>query len=102
MNISAGQKRILEDLGLRLKIARGHYNDTQTQFGARIGIDKQTVAKMEKGNPAVRISTWIKASEILDCLDVWDDLFQPKEDPFETFDREQADKKKALKKRIRN
>jgi transcriptional regulator with XRE-family HTH domain len=41
-----------------LRIARG---DTQTEFAARIGVSRQLVASMERGDSTVQVGHWLSA-----------------------------------------
>ena len=58
MNQSA---RTAKQIGAIIRRARHNAGLTQAELGARIGLRQATVSKLEKGEPATRISTLLDA-----------------------------------------
>ena len=52
-------------LGQQIKAARVARRWSATELGARIGIDRRTVAAIEAGNPAVSLGNALNAADIL-------------------------------------
>lgn len=86
-------------LGQRLKEARLARNETQATFAARIGLTRQSYAKMEKGQGTVPIASWLAASEILGRLDTWNDVLSEKDNLFDQFEAKQQSRKRARRKK---
>lgn len=55
----------LEALGERLRLARQRRRLTQAVVAARIGISKQTLAKLESGNSATSLATLVRLLGVL-------------------------------------
>ncbi|WP_244155806.1 helix-turn-helix domain-containing protein [Desulfofustis glycolicus] len=85
----------MKQLGERLKAARLQRNESQAVFGARLGLTRQSYAKMEKGQGTVPIASWLEASDILGRLHTWDQVMSEPQDLFERFDRQQTARKRA-------
>lgn len=49
--------RTARQIGAILRRARRNANLTQAELGARIGLPKATISKLEAGEPATRLST---------------------------------------------
>lgn len=90
---------VLQMLGKRLKAARLDRNETQEIFAARLGISRQSLGKMEKGEGAVPLLTWLEASALIDRLDTWLDVLQENKNLFQQFEAEQQGRKRASGKR---
>jgi len=88
-------EEVLKKLGARLKVARLARNESQEVLAARIGLTRQSYAKMEKGTGSVPIANWLAASDILGRLDTWQDVFAGQEDLFEQYERKQHKRKRA-------
>lgn len=58
MNQSA---RTAKQIGAIIRRARRNAGLTQTELGKRIGLRQATVSKLEKGEPATRLSTLLDA-----------------------------------------
>ncbi len=86
---------ILQQLGNRLQAARLQRNESQELFGARLGLTRQSYAKMEKGLGTVSIGTWLEASEILGRLDTWNEVLAEPDDLFERFEQQQTTRRRA-------
>nr|MBF0222011.1 helix-turn-helix transcriptional regulator [Desulfobulbaceae bacterium] len=86
---------VLEMLGARLKDARLSRNESQEVFAARIGLTRQSYAKMEKGAGVVPIANWLVASDILGRLDTWQDVLTGQEDLFVQYKKKQQKRKRA-------
>ncbi len=70
------EKELLAVLGSRLRKARKARKETQTDFGQRLGITRQTYSKMEHGDPSIDVGYWIRASSMLDRLPAWADVLK--------------------------
>ena len=90
---------VLQILGERLKKARLDRNETQEVFASRIGLTRQSYAKMERGAGSVPISNWLEASNILGRLDSWNAVLDKQTDLFEDFEKKQQKKKRAGRKK---
>lgn len=86
---------ILQMLGERLREARLHRNETQEVFASRIGLSRQTYAKMEKGQNTIPIGYWLAASGILDRLDTWKEVLAEKQDLFARHEQQQSKRRRA-------
>ena len=63
--ISPDLKQLAQDLGARLALARGRRKLTTTLFAERMGISRNTLARLESGDPAVSLGMYLKALRIL-------------------------------------
>ena len=95
------ENNLYEDLGLRLRKARIRRKITQADLGARTGISRQLIVKMEKGNPTVSLAKWVKVSTALDLLDSWENVLMLPVDPFAEFDRQRHEIEQLKKTRVR-
>lgn len=57
--------RQLAALGDRLRAARRRRRLTQAVVAARVGVSKQTLAKLEAGNPATSLATALRVLQVL-------------------------------------
>ncbi|MBM3989397.1 MAG: helix-turn-helix domain-containing protein [Planctomycetes bacterium] len=57
--------RQLVALGERLRAARRRRRLTQAVVAARVGVTKQTIAKLESGNPATSLATALRVLAVL-------------------------------------
>jgi DNA-binding XRE family transcriptional regulator len=57
--------RQLVALGQRLRAARRRRRLTQAVLAARVGVSKQTIAKLEAGNPATSLATALRMLHVL-------------------------------------
>jgi transcriptional regulator with XRE-family HTH domain len=57
--------RQLAALGERLRAARRRRRLTQAVVAARVGVSKQTIAKLEGGNPATSLATMLRVLQVL-------------------------------------
>jgi DNA-binding XRE family transcriptional regulator len=101
MLATAEENNLYEDLGLRLRKARIRRKITQADLGARTGISRQLIVKMEKGDPTVSLTKWVKVSTALDLLDSWENVLMLPVDPFVEFDRQRQELDQLKKTRVR-
>jgi DNA-binding XRE family transcriptional regulator len=101
MLATAEENNLYEDLGLRLRKARIRRKITQADLGARTGISRQLIVKMEKGDPTVSLTKWVKVSTALDLLDSWENVLMLPVDPFAEFDRQRQELDQLKKTRVR-
>jgi len=87
---------ITELLGSRLRQLRIQHDETQARFAERLGISRQTYAKLEAGNPTTPIGLWVKASQLLNRTDDWDALLKEKANLFEQYDRRQQSQRQRV------
>jgi transcriptional regulator with XRE-family HTH domain len=59
----------LEALGDRLRLARQRRRLTQAVVAARVGVSKQTLAKLESGNASTSLATLIRFLAVLGLSD---------------------------------
>lgn len=71
----------LVDLGYRLRIARQRRRWSQRSFAERMGVSKQTVERLERGDPGIRLGTLASALRVLSLpIEVLDQLADPAHD----------------------
>jgi len=58
-------ERQLRALGERLRAARRRRRLTQAVVAARVGVSKQTLAKLEAGNPSTSLATMLRVLQVL-------------------------------------
>jgi DNA-binding XRE family transcriptional regulator len=99
--MNTNKSSLLKKLGRRLKQARILKRETQEDLGVRIGVSRQVIARMEKGDSSTQFDNWLNASEILGLLQTWDNVLLWPEDPFDKFDRKTKEEQEFNKKRVR-
>lgn len=62
-------KKILDQLGENIKLARKRRKLTTIQVSERAGIDRKTLYKVERGNPRVTLGTYFNVLRILNLQD---------------------------------
>lgn len=55
----------LAAFGTRLKLARARRGIQATLFAERMGVSRETLRRMEKGDPTIAIGTWLRALRVL-------------------------------------
>lgn len=63
--ISPDLQKLAQDLGARLALARGRRKLSTTLFAERMGISRNTLARLESGDPGVSLGMYLKALRIL-------------------------------------
>lgn len=101
INIITDSQDVLKMLGQRLKDARLARNESQEIFAARIGLSRQSYAKMEKGEGNTPIINWILATDIVGHIETWDNVLAEKQDLFKQYEQIQQKRKRASGKRIK-
>lgn len=68
---------IMKTLGKRLRECRKRVfpSDTQEFFAHRLEVERKTVLRMEKGDPAVSFGTYVSAAILLNCQSSLESLF---------------------------
>ena len=66
---------LLEKLGERLKLSRVRRNMTQKSLASAMFCTRQTVSKMERGDPSVSVGVFLTAAFCLQRLDEVEDIF---------------------------
>ena len=76
---------VCNGIGQRLRDARKRRfpHDDQRTFARRIGVSRETLRKMERGDPSVSFGRYLEAAELLDCLDGFRGLFELEQNLFE-------------------
>ncbi len=90
------QAEICQSLGRRLRQLRIQHNESQAIFAERMGVSRQTYAKMEKGHPSTPVGLWVMASSLLNCQDEWGHLFKEKRSLFEQFEQTQKPQRQRV------
>ena len=62
-------KRILDELGENIKLARKRRKLTTIQTAERAGIDRSTLYEIEKGNPSVSMGAYFNTLRVLGLQD---------------------------------
>lgn len=57
--------RQMQDLGQRMKVARLRREISTVLFAERVGISRDTLSRLEKGDPAIALGTYLKALRVL-------------------------------------
>lgn len=94
-------EQLFTDLGRRLRRARIEHGDRQRDMAARLGVTRQTVGRMERGDPSTAIGLWLRAAELYGLSESWEGVMQAPEDPFDKYDRQHLDEAVLRKKRVR-
>lgn len=55
----------LDAQGLRLRLARERRKISQELFAERVGVSRETLRRMEKGNPSIAMATFMRALRVL-------------------------------------
>jgi transcriptional regulator with XRE-family HTH domain len=55
----------LSNLGERLRLARRRLSIAAGLFAERMGVSRETLRRLEKGNPTIAIGTYIRALPVL-------------------------------------
>jgi transcriptional regulator with XRE-family HTH domain len=63
--ISSDLQKLAQDLGGRLALARGRRQLSATLFAERMGISRNTLARLESGDTGVALGMYLKALRIL-------------------------------------
>lgn len=63
--LSPSLTRSAQDLGQRIELARCRRDLPATLFAERVGISRNTLARLESGDPAVSLGTYLKALRVL-------------------------------------
>lgn len=79
-------KQFLQSLGRRLKNVRIESKERQVDLGARIGVSRQTIMRMERGKTGVPLDVWLAASAALGLLETWTEVLKAPRDPFREYD----------------
>ncbi len=64
-------------LGSRLKRARQVMfpSDSQEKFASRLGVERKTLIRMERGDTGVSFGTYLQAARLLNCEEPLKELF---------------------------
>lgn len=81
-------KSVSRAMGSRLKSARKirFPRDDQRTFALRVGVSRETMRKMEQGDPSVSFASYLQAADILGCLGDFDTLYVLPKSLFEEND----------------
>ncbi|WP_258180651.1 helix-turn-helix domain-containing protein [Burkholderia multivorans] len=60
-----GRLKQLESLGERLRLARLRRKLTATLFAERMGVSRETLRRLEHGDPTIAIGTYLRALRVL-------------------------------------
>ena len=87
---------ILREMGERLARARLERNLTQVQLAEQAGISKPTVQRLESGNVATQLSSFLRVCRVLDLLERLDALVpQPVPSPVEQLKHQGRKRRRA-------
>jgi transcriptional regulator with XRE-family HTH domain len=92
--ISIDAQTQLSNLGKRLRALRLERNERQEDFAARLGVSVPTLRKLEQGDPAVAVGTWLDAIWLLDRLDDLAQVLAPRKSLFDQWERQQLPERK--------
>ena len=76
VKLEENETELLQVLGARLKRLRKARKETQSVFGQRLGITRQTYSKMEHGDPNIDVGYWVRASALLGQLGNWQEVLK--------------------------
>jgi len=101
MNISIVSDEVAatcKTIGESLKSFRiNELSEKQDMMAKRVGVSRDTYIRMEKGDPAVKIGSWLEAARITRQLDQWRTLFHLEDNLFADFEP-----KRKVRKRVRD
>lgn len=85
MDIPKKLHPICSTIGEHLHDARRHQfpRDDQRAFARRLGVSRETLRKMERGDPGVAFGRYLQAAELLGCAEAFRSLFELEKDLFE-------------------
>ncbi|MDO9435519.1 helix-turn-helix domain-containing protein [Hydrogenophaga sp.] len=63
--LSLSLTKIAQGLGQRIELARCRRDLPATLFAERVGISRNTLARLESGDPSVSMGTYLKALRVL-------------------------------------
>lgn len=63
--LSMSLTKVAAGLGHRIELARCRRDLSSTLFAERVGISRNTLARLESGDPAVSLGTYLKALRVL-------------------------------------
>jgi len=63
--LSMSLTKVAAGLGHRIELARCRRDLSATLFAERVGISRNTLARLESGDPAVALGTYLKALRVL-------------------------------------
>lgn len=63
--LSPALSKLAAGLGQRIEMARCRRDLSATLFAERVGISRNTLARLEAGDPAVALGTYLKALRVL-------------------------------------
>lgn len=55
----------LDELGFRLRMARERRKLSQAVFAERMGVSRETLRRLEKGDPSIGMGTFMRALRVL-------------------------------------
>lgn len=102
MILTQEEVELLQRLGLNLRKARIRKGETQADLGARAGVSRELIGRMEAGDPGVSLGKLIKTSSALGLLDTWEEVLAIPPDPFEEFDKKQLEQEQLKKARVKH
>ena len=92
-------RETLAELGRRLRAARIERNDTMEVFAQRLGVSVGTVRAMERGAPTVQVGAWLNALWILNKLDTFTHVLEPKESLLDRIRTQEKGRRQRASKR---
>ncbi|QIL73107.1 helix-turn-helix domain-containing protein [Diaphorobacter sp. HDW4B] len=63
--LSLSLTKLSNELGHRIELARSRRDLSASLFAERVGISRNTLARLEAGDPAVSLGTYLKALRVL-------------------------------------
>lgn len=101
MALPPTEDHFFHELGLRLRAARIDRQESQADLGARAGVSRQIIIKMEQGDPAVALGKWVMVSSALGLLETWSQVMRLPADPFAEYDQKQRHERRLKATRVR-
>ena len=80
LNYTAKTISSLKNIGELLQVARGRRNISCTEMARRLGVDRRTLADLEKGGPGVSTGVFFQALDHLGLLDGLEEIVRPEND----------------------
>ena len=80
LSISEGLQAELSTLGGNIRTARQRRRQTQKAFAERVGVDRDTVGRLERGDPTVSMGVYAQALFALGLHSALGDLASPDHD----------------------
>jgi len=93
---SLTDEAVLRELGVRVAAVRLAHDLTQAQLAEQAGLSKRTIERLETGEVATQLSSFIRVCRVLELLDRFDQLIaEPVASPMAQLKRKAPTRQRA-------